>query len=102
MYFASLSIAQGVSYLKCPQYGTLYDLRTGDVKDQANWVPKPFPVSKLLQLIFKVPDGIPAYEVRENAGMMQVLVNVNARAQYEKKYWKGILDASGKADGGYY
>lgn len=42
------------------------------------------------------------YAVREAGGVMQVLVDVNARAQYETKYWKGILDASGKADGGYY
>jgi hypothetical protein len=27
---------------------------------------------------------------------------LQAKAEFEKKFWKGILDAQGKADGGYY
>lgn len=65
-------------------------------------MPKPIVISKLIRLVFSQPEGVPVYEIREVRGVMQVLVNVNARAQYEKKYWKGILDAAGKADGGYY
>jgi hypothetical protein len=41
-------------------------------------------------------------QVREQGGFIEVLVDVNAKAEFEKKYWKGILDAQGKADGGYY
>ena len=41
-------------------------------------------------------------QVREQGGYIEVLVDVNAKAEFEKKYWKGILDAQGKADGGYY
>lgn len=88
--------------MKCPQYGTLFDLSTGQVKDKESWVPSPFPVSNIIRALFPEPTGVPVYQVREDQGLMQVLVNINARAQYEEKYWQGILDATGKADGGYY
>ena len=35
-------------------------------------------------------------------GVVQVLINVNAKAQFESNYWRGILDSQGKVDGGYY
>lgn len=88
--------------MKCPQYGTLFDLRTGQVKDKDSWVTSPFLVAGVIRALFPEPQGVPVYQVRESGGVMQVLVNVNARAQYEQRYWKGMLDASGKADGGYY
>jgi len=33
---------------------------------------------------------------------IEVLVDADAKADFEKRYWKGVLDASGKANGGYY
>lgn len=42
------------------------------------------------------------YQVRSSGGNLQAYVQVNAKAQFEKQYWKGVLDAQGKADGGYY
>lgn len=79
----------------------MFDLKTGDVKE-GSWIRTPPLISNVLRSIFRDADGLPTYPVRESNGMIQVLVNENARAQYEQKYWKGILDASGKSDGGYY
>ena len=42
------------------------------------------------------------YKCRKQGGKVQALVNVNAKQQFESKYWRGILDAQGKVDGGYY
>jgi len=32
----------------------------------------------------------------------QVEVDTNYKSSYESGYWRGILDAQGKTDGGYY
>jgi len=43
------------------------------------------------------------YPVRKSlGGNIEVLINVNAQAQFEQSYWRGILDSQGKVDGGYY
>ena len=39
---------------------------------------------------------------RSRAGAVSVEVDVNAKTNFESGYWKGILDAQGKTDGGYY
>ena len=72
------------------------------MKDKSSWIVSPPVISNILRFLFPEPAGVQSYNVRENNGMFQVCVNVNARAQYEQRYWKGILDATGKADGGYY
>ena len=36
------------------------------------------------------------------SGAIPVEVDVNAKTNFESGYWKGILDAQGKTDGGYY
>ena len=41
-------------------------------------------------------------QLRKQGGSLQALVNVNAKAQFESNYWRGVLDAQGKVDGGYY
>lgn len=33
---------------------------------------------------------------------MEVLVDADAKADFEASYWSGLLDAKGKASGGYY
>jgi len=35
------------------------------------------------------------------AGEVQVLLDVNAKKRFDSNYWRGILDAQGKVDGGY-
>ena len=32
----------------------------------------------------------------------QALLDVNAKKRFDAGYWRGILDAQGKVDGGYY
>jgi len=35
-------------------------------------------------------------QVRESGGYVEVLLDVDAKTEFEKKYWKGVLDAQGK------
>jgi len=52
---------------------------------------------------FLVPEqDMDTVQVRAKGGKVEALINVNAKAQFEQKYWRGILDAQGKVDGGYY
>jgi len=47
--------------------------------------------------------SVPVYPVRKSlGGNIEVLINVNAQAQFEQNYWRGVLDSQGKVDGGYY
>ena len=39
---------------------------------------------------------------KTGGGAVSVEVDVNAKTNFESGYWKGILDAQGKTDGGYY
>ena len=61
----------------------------------------PGPVGKLLGFLVS-ETTLPTYPVRNSGGKIQVQINVNAKAQFESQYWRGILDAQGKVDGGYY
>ena len=45
---------------------------------------------------------VTAVQVRKQGSKVQALINVNAKAQFEQNYWRGILDSQGKVDGGYY
>jgi nitrite reductase/ring-hydroxylating ferredoxin subunit len=83
--------------IKDPLTGTAFSLKTGQVVGK--WCPN-FPFSLLFSGI--EPVGLPVFKARAGSGSVSVEVNTNARAQFEQGYWKGILDAQGKADGGYY
>jgi len=85
--------------LRDPQWGTKYSLVNGEVVGK--WCPSPPVLGALIGAIFP-PTGVWVPQVREQGGYVEVLLDVNAKAEFEKKYWKGILDAQGKADGGYY
>jgi len=78
--------------------GTQYSLITGKVVGK--WCPSPLG-SILLGRLFGEED-VQVYKVREQGGKIQVNINVNAKKQFENEYWRGILDAQGKVDGGYY
>lgn len=41
-------------------------------------------------------DAVDTAQVREQGGFVEVLLDVDAKTEFEKKYWKGILDAQGK------
>lgn len=89
-------VADGV--LVCAQHKSSFDLTTGAVKE---WCTFPPLVGPLLGKL-STPCDLPVYAVRENAGTIEALLDVEAREDYEKDYWKGILDAKGKASGEYY
>mmetsp|Transcript_5493 Transcript_5493/g.11125 ORF Transcript_5493/g.11125 Transcript_5493/m.11125 type:complete len:198 (-) Transcript_5493:131-724(-) len=82
-----------------PQWGTKYSLVDGEVVGK--WCPKPPVLGALIGAIFPA-SGVWVPKVREQSGFIEVLLDVDAKADFEKSYWKGILDAQGKADGGYY
>ena len=69
-------------------------------KPIGTWCPSP--LGKLLYSRISSPSDLITFPVRAQGGNLQVLVNVNAKAQFESKYWRGVLDAQGKVDGGYY
>ena len=77
---------------------TEFSLKTG--KQVGTWCPSP--IGRLLIGRLTTPSDIPTFPVRKQGGSVQVQINVNAKAQFETKYWRGILDAQGKVDGGYY
>jgi len=81
-----------------PLCGTAFSLKTGKVN--GNWCP-----SFLGKLIFGrlvPPTNVPVFKTRTQGGKVQVLININAKAQFEANYWRGVLDSQGKVDGGYY
>jgi nitrite reductase/ring-hydroxylating ferredoxin subunit len=80
-----------------PLSGTVYDLNTGKVK---NWCPSLIG-SLLLKRIIPQED-VETFKVRKSGKTVSVLINVNAKKQFEATYWRGVLDAQGKVDGGYY
>ena len=86
--------------IECPQSGTRFSLATGKVVGE--WIPKPPFLNQFLRFIVGDPEPIAMYPCRIKAGKVEIYIDVNYRFAYEKKYWKGILDARGKDDGEYY
>lgn len=79
-----------------PLLNTKFSLKTGE---PVEWCPSG--LGKLIGGAFE-PVGVPTYPVKKSGGYVQVQVDVNAKANFEANYWKGVLDAQGKADGKYY
>jgi nitrite reductase/ring-hydroxylating ferredoxin subunit len=80
-----------------PVFGTKFSLKTGEVVGQ--WCPSG--IGRLIGGAFE-PSGVPTYPVKQRGGIIEIQVDVNAKAAFEANYWSGILDAQGKADGKYY
>jgi nitrite reductase/ring-hydroxylating ferredoxin subunit len=86
-----------------PVTGTRFNLKTGKVAKEADWI-----IGKAIGGFVGAISGgglpdVPVYPVRKTlGGNIEVLINVNAKAQFEQKYWRGVLDSQGKVDGGYY
>ncbi|KAK4537564.1 hypothetical protein CDCA_CDCA13G3589 [Cyanidium caldarium] len=90
------TIGDGV--LTCSQHRSSFDLKTGEVISWCTYPPILGPLLGKLQ----PPTPISVYPVREQAGFIEAYLQVDARDEFEKNYWRGILDAQGKATGGYY
>ena len=83
--------------IKDPLTGTSFSVKSGQVVGP--WCPN-FPFNILFSVI--EPQGLPVFKCKTGGGAVQVEVDVNAKTNFESGYWKGILDAQGKTDGGYY
>merc|ERR1712060_97094 len=77
-----------------------FSLRTG--KPVGTWCPAPPFIGSVIFARITEPAPLTRFECRKSGNAIQVKVNVNAKAQFEEGYWRGILDAQGKTDGGYY
>merc|ERR1719336_271771 len=67
---------------------TAFSLKTGKVVGK--WCPSPLGQILLKRIIPK--QDVPVYKCRKQGSAVQVLINVNAKAQFESGYWRGILD----------
>jgi nitrite reductase/ring-hydroxylating ferredoxin subunit len=83
----------------CPLHRSAFDLRSG--KLVGPWCPAP-PLIGPLTGKLKSPRELKTFQVRTSGGNVQVLLDVNAKKRFDASYWRGILDAQGKVDGGYY
>ena len=81
-----------------PISSTAYSLKTGKVVGP--WCPAP--IAKLIFSRLIAPQDVQVFQVKKEGSAIKVLINVNAKAQFESTYWRGVLDAQGKVDGGYY
>ena len=88
-------VANGL--IKDPLTGTSFSVKSGQI--DGPWCPN-FPFNILFSVI--QPQGLPVFKCKTGGGAVQVEVDVNAKTNFESGYWKGVLDAQGKTDGGYY
>lgn len=91
------SVGDGV--ITCAQHKSSWDLTTGELAGE--WCPFPPLIGPVLGKL-QPSRPLTVYSVRENGGLIEGLLNIEARADYEQDYWQGILDARGKATGEYY
>ena len=90
----------GKGFILDPVTQSAFKLTTGE--PVGPWCPSPPGIGPILFNLITSPTSIPTFPVRKQGGSLQALVNVNAKAQFESNYWRGVLDAQGKVDGGYY
>lgn len=90
-------VADGV--LTCTQHKSSWDLTTGALAGE--WCPFPPLVGPLLGKL-QPPTDLTVFAVRQNGSDIEALLNVDAKGDYEKDYWFGLLDSKGKATGEYY
>ncbi|GAB0492607.1 hypothetical protein MMPV_003875 [Pyropia vietnamensis] len=89
----------GDGILTCAQHKSSWDLKTGELAGP--WCPSPPVLGPLLGKL-QPPTTLAVYPVREELGKIEALLDIDAVAEFESNYWKGLLDAQGKASGGYY
>lgn len=79
-----------------PQNGSEFNYQTGE---PVRWCTRGVGIL-IGRFIEQAP--LPCFKIKKAGNKLQVEVNVNAKADFESNYWRGILDAQGKTDGGYY
>ena len=98
--YGSVIECNGETCIRCPQSKTLFSLRTGKVV--GDWIPFPPVINNVLRLVVGDANDIIKYPLKVKNGKVQVEVDVNAKDRFESQYWRGLLDAQGKAEGRYY
>ncbi|KAK1862672.1 hypothetical protein I4F81_005240 [Pyropia yezoensis] len=86
----------GDGVLTCAQHKSSWDLKTGELSGA--WCPFPPVLGPLLGKL-QPPSNLAVFPVRENAGYIEALLDVDAVKAFEANYWAGLLDSKGKATG---
>lgn len=92
------SIGQGT--IVCPLHKSAFSLETGDLV--GDWCPFPPVLGPLVLGKLQPPRNLATFQVRSRGQDIEALINRNLKAEFESKYWAGLLDAQGKATGDYY
>jgi nitrite reductase/ring-hydroxylating ferredoxin subunit len=90
----------GIGTIVCPLHKSSFSLETGELV--GDWCPFPPVLGPLVLGKLQPPRDLAVFEVRSKGQNIEVLINKNLKADFEGKYWAGILDAQGKATGDYY
>mmetsp|Transcript_8750 Transcript_8750/g.27550 ORF Transcript_8750/g.27550 Transcript_8750/m.27550 type:complete len:191 (+) Transcript_8750:45-617(+) len=90
----------GAGTITDPVTLSTWDLKTG--KPIGAWCPAPPLIGPIIFNALSSPSPLTVFPCRKSGNNIEANVNVNAKAQFESGYWRGILDAQGKTDGGYY
>lgn len=89
----------GDGNIVCAQHKSSWSLSTGELAGE--WCPFPPLIGPLLGKL-SPPQKLNVFPVREQGGYIEALLDIDLKSDYEAKYWKGLLDAKGKASGEYY
>jgi nitrite reductase/ring-hydroxylating ferredoxin subunit len=90
----------GTGTIVCPLHNSAFSLETGELV--GDWCPFPPVLGPLVLGKLQPPRDLAVFEVRSKGQNIEVLINKNLKADFEGKYWAGLLDAQGKATGDYY
>jgi len=86
--------------LVCPLHKSAFSLESGELV--GDWCPFPPVLGPLVLGKLQPPRNLAVFPVRSRGSDIEALVNRNLKADFETKYWSGLLDATGKATGDYY
>ncbi len=88
------------STIVCPLHKSAFSLSTGDVV--GDWCPFPPILGPIVLGGLAPPEKVSTFPVRAKGSNIEVFIDRNLKERFESKYWYGILDARGKANGEYY